>query len=180
MLWILASLFFFWCAFREIRGSIIAPAGYDFPRPASKPYLAIVLALASAFAWPPVHTWYFQGFLSVRATKLADNHRAKVHCNTLFDTMLDPEMLASGHANPKTGKIAIQQPWCGTLMAYLRHPDRAFPFPRQSFRKSGRRKRRHQARSRSLSESVICHRDRCESFSGFKQPPSSVRSAEVV
>jgi hypothetical protein len=125
LLWILASLFFLWCAFREVRGSIIAPAGFDFPRPASKPYLALVLAMAVAFAWPPFHTWYFQGFLSVRATELADNHRAKVHCNTLFDTMLDPEMLASGHANPKTGKIAIQQPWCGTLMAYLRHPDRA-------------------------------------------------------
>jgi hypothetical protein len=125
LLWILASLLFFWCAFREIRGSIIAPAGFDFPRPTSKPYLAIVLALAAAFAWPPLHTWYFERLLSVKATELADNHRAKVHCNTLFDTMIDPEMLASGHANPKTGKIVIQKPWCGTLMAYLRHPRRA-------------------------------------------------------
>lgn len=39
--------------------------------------------------------------------------------------MLDPEMLAAGHANPRTGKIVIQKPWCGTLMSYLRHPNRA-------------------------------------------------------
>jgi len=125
MLWILTSLFFCWCAFREIRNSVVAPPGFDQPRPASKSFLALVLALAVLFAWPPIHTWYFEEFLSNRATVLADGHRAKVHCNTLFDTMMDPEMLASGHANPRTGKIGIQQPWCGTLMSYLRHPGRA-------------------------------------------------------
>jgi hypothetical protein len=125
VLWTLASLFFFWCAFREIRGSIVAPPGFDFPRPVSKPYLALVAGLAVAFAWPPVHTWYFQWRLSVKATALADDHRAKVHCNTLFDTMIDSEMLASGHANPRTGRIVIQKPWCSTLMAYLRHPGHA-------------------------------------------------------
>ena len=125
MLWILASLFFVWCVFREVRGSIVAPAGFDFPQPVSKPYLALVMVLAAGFAWPPVHTWYFQWYLSAKATELADDHRATVHCNTLFDTMMDPEMLASGHANPKTGKIVIQKPWCGTLMAYLHHPGHA-------------------------------------------------------
>jgi len=125
MLWTLLSLFFFWCAFREIRASIVAPAGYDFPAPVSKPYLAVVLVLAVLFAWPPVHTWSFQRFLSAKSTALADNHRASVHCNTLFDTMIDPEMLAAGHANPLTGKIVFQKPWCATLMAYLRHPERA-------------------------------------------------------
>ena len=83
------------------------------------------MGLAVAFAWPPVHTWYFQWLLSAKATALADEHRAKVHCNTLFDTMIDSEMLASGHANPRTGKIVMQKPWCSTLMAYLRHPGRA-------------------------------------------------------
>jgi hypothetical protein len=63
--------------------------------------------------------------LSVKATELADNHRARVHCNTVLDTMLDPEMLAAGHANPQTGKIGIQHPWCSRLMSYLRHPGRA-------------------------------------------------------
>jgi hypothetical protein len=125
MLWILASLFFFWCAFREVRRSIVPAPGFDVPTPISKPYLAFVLSLAVILAWPPVHTWYFEGFLARRATELADNHPAKVHCNTLFDTMLDPEMLAAGHANPKTGQIVLQKPWCSTLMSYLRHPGRA-------------------------------------------------------
>ena len=125
MLWILISLFFFWCAFREIRGSFVAPNGYDFPQPVSRTYLAIVLGLAVLFGWPTVHRWYFQWFLSVKATELADNHRAKVHCNTTFDTMLDPAMLAAGHANPLTGEIGIQKPWCDTLMSYLAHPARA-------------------------------------------------------
>lgn len=125
MLWISASLLFFWCAFREIRRSLVAPPGYDFPIPISKPYLAVVLGLAAVFAWPAVHTWYFQWFLSTRATQLADGRPAKVHCNTIFDTMLDTEMLAAGHANLQTGEIGIQQPWCGTLMSYLRHPSRA-------------------------------------------------------
>jgi hypothetical protein len=125
MVWILISGFFFWCAFREVRASIVTPAGYDFPIPITKPYLALVLALAAIFGWPPLHTWHFQRFLSAKATELAENHRAKVHCNTVFDTMLDPEMLAAGHANPATGEIGIQQPWCGTLMSYLAHPARA-------------------------------------------------------
>ena len=125
MLWILISLFFLWCAFREIRSSLVAPPGFDSPMPVSKPYLAIVLFLAVLFAWPTVHRWHFQRFLSEKATELADNHRAKVHCNTLFDTMLDSEMLAAGHANPQTGEIGIQKPWCSTLMAYLAHPARA-------------------------------------------------------
>jgi hypothetical protein len=125
MLWIAASLFFLWCAFREVRASLVAPPGFDLPRPVYKPYLAIVLALAALFAWPPVHTWYFERFLSQKATQLAEGHRATVHCNTVFDTMLDPEMLAAGHANPKTGKIALQHPWCDRLSAYLRHPNRA-------------------------------------------------------
>jgi hypothetical protein len=84
-----------------------------------------MLVLAALFAWPPVHTWQFQGFLSAKATELADHHIAKVHCNTVFDTMLDPEMLFAGHANPQTGAIGIQHPWCDTLMSYLSHPSRA-------------------------------------------------------
>jgi hypothetical protein len=125
MLWILISLFFLWCAFREIRGSLVAPPGFDMPVPVTKSYLILVLALAVLFAWPTVHRWHFQRFLSEKATELADNHRAKVHCNTMFDTMLDSEMLASGHANPLTGEIGIQKPWCDTLMSYLAHPGRA-------------------------------------------------------
>jgi hypothetical protein len=125
MLWILISLFFLWCAFREVRAAFVAPPGFDLPRPIYKPYLGTVLFLAALFAWPTIHRWQFEHFLSVKATELADNHRARVHCNTVFDTMLDPEMLTAGHANPQTGKIGIQHPWCSRLMSYLRHPDRA-------------------------------------------------------
>jgi hypothetical protein len=125
MLWILISLVFLWCAFREVRASVVAPPGFDSPVPVYKPYLVTVLVLAVLFAWPTVHRWHFEHFLSAKATQLADNHRAKVHCNTLFDTMLDPEMLAAGHANPRTGTIGIQTPWCSRLASYLGHPDRA-------------------------------------------------------
>jgi hypothetical protein len=125
VLWILTSLFFFWCAFHEIRTSIVAPPGFAFPMPVSKPYLAVVLTLAVLFAWPPVHTWHFEHLLSAKATELAGGHRAKVHCNTIWDTMLDAEMLAAGHANRQTGEIGIQHPWCDTLRSYLNHPNRA-------------------------------------------------------
>jgi len=125
MLWILASSFFFWCAFREIRGSFVARPGYDFPTPITKPYLALVLALGIALAWPPVRTWQFERFLSARSTELTDGRPAHVHCNSTFDTMMDPAMLAAGHAQWETGDIAYQSPWCSVMMAYLRHPERA-------------------------------------------------------
>ena len=125
MLWILASVFFCYCAFREIRGSLVAPPGYDSPQPITKPYLVLVVSLALLCAWPPFHTWRFQRFLSAKATELAEGHRAQVHCNTLFDTMVDPAMLAAGHADPRTGQIVLQKPWCGVLMDYLRHPEHA-------------------------------------------------------
>jgi len=125
MLWIAASLFFLSCGFREVRASIVPPPGFDRTKPIYEPYLAGVLILAVLFAWPPLHTWHLERFLSERATLLADDHRASVHCNTVFDTMLDPEMLAAGHANPKTGKIGIQHPWCDRLSSYLSHPGRA-------------------------------------------------------
>ncbi len=125
MLWILASLFFVWCAFREIRASIVPLPDFDAPRPLYKPYLATVIVLAVAFAWPPLSTWHFERFLSRKATELAEDHPAHVHCNTVFDTMVDPAMLYAGHANPATGQIGIQHPWCDTLRSYLRHPQRA-------------------------------------------------------
>jgi hypothetical protein len=121
----LGSLFFFWCAFREIKYSIVPRPGYDHPAPVTKPYLALVLTLGVLLAWTPIHRWYFEWFLSRMATELADDHPARVHCNTTLDTLLDPDMLFAGHANPRTGKIAIQAPWCDVLAGYLRHPARA-------------------------------------------------------
>ena len=125
MLWILVSLILLWCAFREVRAAVVAPPGFDVPRPIYKPYLVSVLLLAALFAWPPIHRWHFERFLSAKATVLAEKHRAKVHCNTMFDTMVDSEMLAAGHANPRTGEIGIQHPWCDRLSSYLHHPERA-------------------------------------------------------
>lgn len=125
MLWILVSLLFLWCAYREVRASIVAPSGFDSPRPVYKPYLATVLVLAAVFAWPPLHRWHFEHFLSAKATELADNHRARVHCSTLLDSIFDPELLAAGHADPRTGNIVIQPPGCTTLSSYLNHPRRA-------------------------------------------------------
>ena len=57
MLWILGSLFFLWCAWREVRRSMVAPPGYDFPQPLSKAYLIIALSMATLLAWTPVHVW---------------------------------------------------------------------------------------------------------------------------
>lgn len=127
MLWLVVSSVFLWCAFREVRDSLVAPAGFELPRPIYKPYLAMTLSLAALFAWPPLHRWSFERFLSARATELAENHPARVHCNTLLDTLFDPEMLAGGHADPRTGKIFIQPPGCSTLRAYLSHPGSATP-----------------------------------------------------
>ncbi len=125
MLWLAISLFFVWCAYREIRSSLVAPRGYDDPQPITKPYLAIVIGLALAFAWPPAHRWYFEHYLSRIATDLAEGRTAKVHCNTVWDTMLDTQMLAAGHAVIATGEIGLQHPWCSTLQSYLHHPQRA-------------------------------------------------------
>jgi hypothetical protein len=127
MLWILTSLFFCWLIFREFRNRWTVRAGYDGPDPTplSKPYLAALLALALLFAWPPFRYWRTERLLSAKATELAEFHRAKVHCNTIFDTLFDSESLASGHANPRTGEIVFQYPWCERFIAYLDHPERA-------------------------------------------------------
>jgi hypothetical protein len=125
MLWMLASMFFFWCAFREVRGSFVPRAGYDFPTPITPAYLLLVLALGIGCAWSPVRIWQFERFLSAQSTELAEGHVAHVHCNTAFDTMVDPASLAAGHARSDTGEIAFQAPWCSVLMSYLRHPGRA-------------------------------------------------------
>lgn len=127
MLWILVSLFFCWLIFREFRSRFVASAGYDRPEsePISVPYVATLTALALVFAWPPFNLWRFERFLAVKASELADSKRASVHCNTVFDSFFDSNYLAAGHANPQTGEIVIQYPWCDTLKNYRKHPQRA-------------------------------------------------------
>jgi hypothetical protein len=121
MLWILLSSLFAMLAIREL----LAPWHKEHPQRIYPPYLLLVSALAVAFAWPPVSTWRFERFLESRARALSEGRPVSVHCNTMFDTMLDPNSLAAGHANPQTGAIVFQKPWCATLRDYLDAPEQA-------------------------------------------------------
>ena len=127
MRWILISLVLCWLIYREFRNHRVVREGYDTPdlTPVFKPYVAGLAVLAAASAWPPYHYWRIEHYLSAKATELADAHRAHVHCNTVFDTFFDSNSLAAGHANPETGQIVLQYPWCERLMAYVAHPDPA-------------------------------------------------------
>jgi hypothetical protein len=126
MLLILISLFFCWLIYREFKQSK-TPTGFDCPppMPVYKPYVVLCLIMAVLFAWTPIHYWHFQRYLSAIATELADSHPAKVHCNTAFDSMFDTFGINASHADPKTGELVIQYPWCATLMDYLNHPGSA-------------------------------------------------------
>ena len=124
MLWIVISLFLCWLAYREFRSTRAVPLDMPITKAVSKPYVATVLILAAASAWQPISVWRLEHYLSLKATELADGHVARLHCNTIVDTMFD-QNLAIGHANPVTGAIVFQYPWCGTLKAYMRHPQRA-------------------------------------------------------
>ena len=121
MLWIALSLAFACLAIREL----VSPWRRDHPQPIYPPYLLLVSALAVGFAWPPLSTWRFERFLESRARVLAEGRPVSVHCNTLFDTMIDPNSLAAGHADPTTGRIVLQKPWCSTLRDYLDDPTQA-------------------------------------------------------
>jgi hypothetical protein len=128
MAWWLASAFFFWLVLRELR----VPSHRLHSEPIYPPYLLLVLALAIICAWQPLAMWRFEARLARAASALADGRRASVHCNTLFDTMLDPNMLYAGHANIETGRIVLQKPWCSRLQTYLSHPAGASDVERYS------------------------------------------------
>jgi hypothetical protein len=125
MFWLLLALVFCWLIFREVRSTTVAPVDMPLSRKVSKPYISVLAALALLSLWQPIHTWQFQRHLSAISTVLADSHIAHVHCNTVIDTLFDQNSTNIGHASPETGEIAFQYPWCNTLMAYLRHPERA-------------------------------------------------------
>jgi hypothetical protein len=115
MFWLFLSLVFCLLICRELTSHL----------PLYKPYLALLIALALLTAWPPFHHWRTERFLTQIAQTLAENPRAKVHCNTLFDTLFDEEVRVMGHADPKSGYIVIQYPRCDALMDYIKHPERA-------------------------------------------------------
>ncbi len=125
MLWWLGTALFLWLALREVYHAFVPKPGFLQPQEISGLYLAITLALACACAYPPLRTWRFEQFLTRQARILSENQSAKVHCNTFFDTAVDPMALAAGHANDETGEIAFQKPWCSVLRRYLRHPEQA-------------------------------------------------------
>jgi hypothetical protein len=125
MLWILIALLLCWLIFREFRSVVVAPLDMPLAKSVSKPYVAVLAALALVCLWQPVHTRLFERHLSRIATELADGHVAHVRCYSLIDSMFDPESTNIGHANFETGEIAFQTGWCSTLRAYLRHPGRA-------------------------------------------------------
>lgn len=123
LLWTLASIFL-WLALREIYHGFVPKKGFTHPQKIFKPYVLITLLIAAAFAYTPFRYWQFERFLTQKAKILSESDKARVHCNTLFDTLFDPNSLAAGHANPWTGQIVLQKPWCGTLMDYLRQPEK--------------------------------------------------------
>jgi hypothetical protein len=38
-------------------------------------------------AWPPFNYWRIERLLSAKATQLVESHRARVYCNTIFDSV---------------------------------------------------------------------------------------------
>ena len=123
MLWWASAGFFLWLALRELFHGLVPKQGFSQPHTILKSYVLITLLIAAACAYTPVRYWRFERFLTEKAIILSGSDQATVHCNTLFDTLLDPNSLAAGHANPETGQIVLQKPWCGVLMDYLADPE---------------------------------------------------------
>lgn len=126
LLWALAALFC-WMAGREIYHGFVAKPGFAEPHAIDRTFVLLTLLVAASFAYLPLRYLVFERFLGAQARVLSGNPAARVHCNTFFDTMLDPNAMAAGHATPDTGRIVFQKPWCGILMKHLRHPERADP-----------------------------------------------------
>lgn len=127
MLWWALAALFGWIGLREIYYGFVTKPGFSEPQKIFKLFVAIMLTIAVALAYVPARKFFFERFLTSKARILSESNLATVHCNTLFDTWIDPNSLASGHANPETGQIVIQAPWCGELMDHLRHPQRMDP-----------------------------------------------------
>lgn len=122
MLWVLMSLLFVYLLYRELSNPLLEISefsAFDIG------YVAALLLLAIAFAWPPFRNWRFEKRLSEIAGVLAERPDVSVHCNSVFDAIFDNEINVAGHANPETGEIVLQHSWCGKLMDYLALPENA-------------------------------------------------------
>ncbi len=123
MLLMLISGFFCFLICREIFHRFVPPKGYE--RPNSDifvPYVLILTVLAVGFAYKPVRIWSFERFLTNKARILSESSMANVHCNSVADTLFDPNVFASGHANFETGRIVFAHSWCEHLMDHLSNP----------------------------------------------------------
>jgi len=110
------SLFFCWLIICSIKSPLPFDR-YDF-------FAVIVyFSLALLCAKLPYEHWKFERFLTVNAIIIAENPKAKVHCNSVFDSMYDSDLFRIGHASPETGEIVFQHSWCKTLKEYLLSPE---------------------------------------------------------
>jgi hypothetical protein len=126
MLWWLLCAFFLWLAIREIYFGFVPRRGFDSQNPTIWiPYVLTTAAIAAALAYTPIRHWLFEQFLTAKAKLLSESDKAFVHCNTFVDSVLDTNVFAAGHANPQTGRMVFQHPWCDDLMEHLKRPDKA-------------------------------------------------------
>jgi uncharacterized membrane protein len=106
MIWWLMAALFGCLAFREVYYGKVPRPGYPLPNPESSVRYAIVLALiAAAFAYTPIRYWLFERSLTQKAQVLAENSIAKVHCNTMADTLFDQNVFAAGQRKSKRVKL---------------------------------------------------------------------------
>ena len=118
MLLLLFSLCFFGLAVKEVfRKKLVDPLDI--------PFLSVMLILGIACAWSPVRTWFFEKYLEENAYLLSLNSQVSVHCNTALDSIFDNQLNVAGHANPRTGKIVFQIPWCDHIRNYIKNPHAA-------------------------------------------------------
>ena len=117
MLWLITAGFFGWLVVRELTRPFVVRSGFAQPdrTPIDWAYVAVMGGLAALLLWQPVKYWSLERTLTKHARILAENSRAKVKCNSVFESWFDQNVFAAGHANPETGQIVLQYPWCGHL-----------------------------------------------------------------
>ena len=125
MLWWLMAGLFAWLAVRELHHGFAPPPGMGRPNPGGAIFMTMVLALiAAAFAYTPISYRLIERNLSEKARILSGNENARVHCNTVLDSIFSPDSLAAGYAEIETGMIYFQYPFCARLMDHLKHPNK--------------------------------------------------------
>lgn len=120
MFWyLLLAAFFAWLIYRELK----RPIPFDAPRGSfSYGYLGVLGTLFAVCAWLIIDHIRFERMLTLHARELSGNPNATVHCQSLFETMVDPLPMAVAHARPDTGEIEFKATWCSHLDDHLRDP----------------------------------------------------------